>query len=151
MKARLAALLACAALLAGCGPSPGTYRDELVAADKALSARAAKQGPKAAILATMSSDLKLLDQYHTGALGIKESFMQKPDNIQLSWDPAFAEAATMGDLGYTWGRYLMVLPTVRSHGQPYMERGYYVNIWKRERTQWRLVFTGSTRDTRQEP
>ncbi len=150
MKAPPAALLACA-LLAGCRSGTGSPKDELVAADKALSALAAQRGPKAAITATMSSDLKILDQYNLGSIGLRESFRQQPDDVQISWEPAFVDAASGGDLGYTWGRYQLVLPSIRAKGQPYTERGYYVNIWKRELGQWRLVFTGLSRDRGQHP
>jgi hypothetical protein len=145
---RPVAALGAALLLAACAPSTGTYKDELIAADKAFSARSAREGARAAYLATLSSDAKLLAQYRTGADGVKDTFMQLPDNAKLTWEAAYVDASSLGELGYTWGRYTLVLPTVRSRGQPFTQRGNYVFIWKRDRfNTWKVVFEGRTPDT----
>jgi len=148
MNLRLAAALGAALLLAACAPSTGTYKDELIAADKAFSARSAKDGPRAAYLATLSSDAKLLAQYHPGAEGIKDTFMQLPDNAKLTWEAAAVDASSLGELGYTWGRYTLVLPTVKSGGKTFTQRGNYVFIWRRDHfNTWKVVFEGRTPDT----
>jgi ketosteroid isomerase-like protein len=49
-------------------------------------------------------------------------------------DSRFAEAARAGDLGYTWGSYV-VGPAAKPR-----ERGFYIRIWQRERNgQWNVV------------
>ena len=49
-------------------------------------------------------------------------------------DAQFAEAARAGDLGYTWGSYV-----IGPAGKP-RERGFYIRVWQRERNgQWNVV------------
>jgi ketosteroid isomerase-like protein len=49
-------------------------------------------------------------------------------------DARFAEAARSGDLGYTWGSYVM------GPAQKPTQTGFYVRAWQRERNgQWRVA------------
>lgn len=49
-------------------------------------------------------------------------------------DSRFAEAARAGDLGYTWGGYV-IGPATKPR-----ERGFYIRVWQRERNgQWNVV------------
>ena len=49
-------------------------------------------------------------------------------------DSRFAEAARSGDLGYTWGSYV-VGPAKKP-----TQRGFYIRVWQRERNgQWHVV------------
>jgi ketosteroid isomerase-like protein len=149
MKPRLvAALLSAAALLNGCKPAmPGATKDDLVAADKAFSARSAKDGPKVAFKAFLSGDAKILNQYRAGEAGIQDLFLQLPDNSTLTWDPAFADVSSSGDFGYTWGRYTLTLPPFRPGARPYLQMGYYAMVWKRDAFgHWKVVFEGSNPD-----
>jgi hypothetical protein len=150
MKLRIAALgpLA-AALLAGCAPdSQLTYKQELVAANTAFSALSARKGPQAAYREYLSGDAKILKQYRTGADGIHDIFMQLPPSVQLTWDTAAVDASSFGDLGYTWGRYTMVLPALPMNNlKPYREQGDYAMVWKRDHLgHWKVVLFGSVRD-----
>jgi ketosteroid isomerase-like protein len=53
-------------------------------------------------------------------------------------DSRFAESSHAGDLGYTWGTY-MVRRAGRGRGNR-MEEGFYVRLWVRERGgQWRVA------------
>ena len=53
-------------------------------------------------------------------------------------DNRYAEAARSGDIGYTWGTYVMRAPT--GQGTTDGERGFYVRVWMRERSgQWKVV------------
>jgi ketosteroid isomerase-like protein len=50
-------------------------------------------------------------------------------------DSRFAEAARSGDLGYTWGTY--ILP---ARGRTPREEGFYTRVWVRERNgQWKIA------------
>ena len=52
-------------------------------------------------------------------------------------DSRFAEASRAGDLGYTWGSYV-IGPATKPR-----ERGFYVRVWQRERNgQWNVVLDG---------
>jgi ketosteroid isomerase-like protein len=144
----VALLLPATALLAGCTRAgPGKYKAELVAADKAFSALSSKEGPKAACLATFSSDAKMLNQYATGAEGIRELFMQLPASATLTWEPAYVDAAASGDIGYTWGRYTLTLQSGKPGGRPHIEMGNYVTVWKRDYLgHWKAVLDGGNAD-----
>jgi ketosteroid isomerase-like protein len=149
MNLRAAAVLtSAAALLCGCSPSsPQKFDDELVAADKAFSARSAKEGPKAAYLATLADDAKLLNQYRQGASGVQDLFLQLPADAIMTWEPAFVDVSKAGDLGYTWGRYTLTVPRVGQGGRPFMKMGNYTTIWKRNQLgTWKVVLTGANPD-----
>ena len=50
----------------------------------------------------------------------------------LAWRPSFAQASPAGDLGLTYGAY------VEGTGQTSV-RGYYLHVWKRLPTGWKLA------------
>ena len=57
-------------------------------------------------------------------------------DYSLAWEPVFAEAS--GNLGYTHGTYRR--ETVDGDGNPVLETGRYVTIWRRDEDgQWRVV------------
>lgn len=50
-------------------------------------------------------------------------------------DSRFTEASRSGDLGYTWGNYV-----IAARGKAAAQRGFYVRVWIRERTgQWKVA------------
>jgi ketosteroid isomerase-like protein len=50
-------------------------------------------------------------------------------------DSRAAEAARSGDLGYTWGTYI-----IGARGRSPREEGFYVRVWVRQRTgQWKIA------------
>jgi ketosteroid isomerase-like protein len=149
MNLRLAAaLVSAAAFFSGCVPgSTQRLDDQLIAADKAFSARSAKDGPKAAYTAYLSDEAKILNQYHLGVAGVQDMFIQLPDDVKLTWDPSFVDVSSAGDLGYTWGRYTMVVQPRKLGAKPMLRMGYYSTVWKRNRLgQWKVVFLGSSPD-----
>jgi ketosteroid isomerase-like protein len=128
----LAALAFAAALLTGCPLStPQKSGDDLVTVDKAFSARSAKDGPRAAFEAYFAEDAKILNQYRTGPAGIQDMFRQLPADATLTWEPSAVNVSSDGDLGYTWGRYTLLLPRAGHGGRPFMQMGYYSTVWKR--------------------
>jgi ketosteroid isomerase-like protein len=53
----------------------------------------------------------------------------------LAADSRYAEAARSGDLGYTWGTYI-----IAGRGTTPREEGFYTRVWVRERNgQWRIA------------
>jgi ketosteroid isomerase-like protein len=149
MNLRTLALIAsAAALFSGCTPeSNQQVTDGLVAADKAFSARSAKDGPKAAYQAYLTGDAKILNQYRTGAGGIQDQFLQLPATAILTWEPSFVDASRQGDLGYTWGRYTLTVPGVGHGGKPFMQMGYYTSVWKHDPIGgWKVVLRGYVPD-----
>ncbi len=54
-----------------------------------------------------------------------------PPDMALSWTPVKAEMAAFGDLGYTYGNYL--LKTKSKDGRLVTHYGKYVSIWKKQK------------------
>jgi len=149
MKTRTLAVMASAlALLAGCSQS-GTEKAkaEILAADKAFSTLSGKIGPKAAFLANVAPDAKLLADRAVGPDAVRNIFAQVPETATLTWEPSFVEAADSGDLGYTWGRYTMTIPLPKYGPKPYLRQGTYVTIWKRQPSgAWKVILDGGSPD-----
>jgi ketosteroid isomerase-like protein len=146
----LVALTAAVALLAACSRSDTEhYKGEIIAADKAFSASSAKNGAKAAFFHAIARDCKLLAiDDHTGADAVNQTFRQLPANAKLTWEPAYADVSESGDLGYTWGRYLLIVPMGKPGSAPFVRRGTYVTIWRRQRGGgWKVVLDGGNPDS----
>jgi ketosteroid isomerase-like protein len=149
MNTRLAIVLLCTAVIScGCFRSnPKGVTDQLIAADKAFSAMSAKEGAKAAYVSYLSSDAKILNQYRMGVGGVQDMFLQYPSDVKLTWDASFVDVSSSGDLGYSWGRYKLVVEGKALGARPMLQMGYYVIVWKRDRLgQWKVVFMGSNPD-----
>jgi ketosteroid isomerase-like protein len=149
MPPRLAVLvLSAAAFVSGCSRSaPTGLGDQLIAADKAFSALSAKEGPKAAYADTLSMDAKLLNQYRIGTGGIQDMFLQLPPEAKLTWEPSFVDIASSGDLGYTWGRYTLLVQFKGIGAKPLLQMGNYIHVWRRDRLgHWRIAFIGGNPD-----
>jgi ketosteroid isomerase-like protein len=149
MNLRLAAALLCsAALFSGCSPTnPQKLTDQLVAADKAFSAMSAKEGPKAAFVSYFSSDAKILNQYRMGVAGVQDMFLQYPADVKLTWDVSYVDVSNSDDLGYSWGRYKLIVESKKIGARPMLQMGYYAIVWKRSRLgQWKVVFMGTNPD-----
>lgn len=144
----VAALLVAAALLTGCTqPDTEKLKAELVAADKAFSASSIKKGPKAAFLAAIARDCKLLNDSRVGADAVNDVFIQLPDTATLTWEPSFVDVSASGELGYTWGRYELVVPMTKQGTPPLIRRGTYVTIWRRQPNRtWKVEFAGGNFD-----
>lgn len=138
--ARLVAL----ALLSACAtarPSPsapvGDAEAEVVAAEHAFAAAAARDGVRDAFLAFAHDSAVALRPEPANA---KEVWRARPrTSARLAWYPAFARAARSGDLGFTTGPYEAAdsTGTVQGHGQ-------YVTIWAKTPDGWRyLIDVGS--------
>jgi hypothetical protein len=151
MRLRISVFLASAiALFAGCSQSTTEkYKAELIAADKAFCAASVKQGPQAAFLGVISKEGKLLGDKRgqTGPDAVRSMFVQLPPTATLTWDPSFVDVSSSGDLGYTWGRYMMTIPTGKLGSRPIIRMGTYVTIWKRQLGGgWKVVLDGGSAD-----
>jgi ketosteroid isomerase-like protein len=137
-------------LLAACArPDTERYKAELIAADKAFSASSAKDGARAAFLRVIARDCKILAvDTRTGADAVNVAFLQLPAAAKLTWEPAFVDVSDSGDLGYTWGRYQLIVPLSNPGVAPLIRRGTYVTLWKRQRGgKWAVVLDGGNPDS----
>ena len=110
-------------------PDPAANRASLLEADKAFSRLCETKGVKEAYIENLDSNAVLLRAGHkpiTGADVIDYLIQQNDSGYSLSWQPAFAEVAASGDLGYTYGMYSLHMKTRDSSVS-----GTYVSIWKK--------------------
>jgi len=149
MNLRIVAVFASAvALLAGCTQSDSErYKAEILAADKAFCASSEKDGPKAAFLQAIARDCKLLGDIRTGSDAVNSVFIQLPPTARLTWEPSFVDVSASGDLGYTWGRYILNVPMTKQGAAPLIRMGTYVTIWRRQPNgAWKIVLDGGNPD-----
>ena len=140
----LAALLVVAA---GCSrPSVDDAKSEILAADKAFCATSVKDGPQAAFEEYCASDAKLLSSPKVGRSAIIEAFRDLPKTASLTWDPASVDVAASGELGYTWGRYTLIVPGAKPGKPPFVRKGTYVTVWKKQSGRWRVALDGGHPD-----
>jgi len=59
------------------------------------------------------------------------------DGYTLAWEPQDGEVAASGDFGYTWGNY--TLSYEDSSGAKQANYGKYLNVWKKQDGQWRVL------------
>ena len=66
-----------------------------------------------------------------GHAAIREAMgaLSRP-GYSLGWEPLFAEVSSSGDLGFTHGTYRREVQ--REGGEPIVETGRYVTIWRRD-------------------
>ena len=127
------------------GPADADYKTELLSADTAFCARAAKDGVLQAFLGVATADTKLLAQSGKGFDAVRSGFKDFSPTATLTWKPSQAEASSAGDLGYTWGRYEYRDRT--ADGKAVVETGTYVTIWRRLADgSWKVVLDGGTPD-----
>ena len=55
----------------------------------------------------------------------------------LKWTPRAAEVAGSGDMGWTWGEYVLIL---KEGGEEKKSYGKYVNVWKKNSDgDWKVI------------
>lgn len=149
MNTRLAAaFMTAVVLMTGCSkPAGESLKSELISADKAFCEAAKKDGVTSAFLGVIAPDGKLLSDSHLGPDAVRINFMQLPPTVKLTWEPSFVDVSSAGDLGYTWGRYTLTVPSVTKGGAPSIHMGTYVTIWKRQPSgAWKVVLDGGNPD-----
>lgn len=133
-------------ILWGCSRPIDTEKEKqaLLETDRQFSQLSEKQGTAAAFYHYLADDGLALP--FNGPPRDKNAYAQilaaakndtTPRAGTLTWAPDFADVATSGDLGYTWGQYTF---TFADSTKP-PTRGYYVTVWKKQADgSWRFVF-----------
>lgn len=132
--ATLAVLAACATASPATPLARGAAdaEAEVVAAEHAFAAMAARDGIRDAFLAFADDSALAL---HPEPANAKELWRARPRTSgRLAWYPAFARAAKSGDLGFTTGPYEAAdsAGAVQGYGQ-------YVTVWRKTPAGWRFV------------
>jgi ketosteroid isomerase-like protein len=74
----------------------------------------------------------------TGKQNIRHSLEPWGPDLSLTWAPVQAEMAASGDLGYTFGNY--VLKAKDKDGKPVVEYGKYATVWKKQKDgNWKVA------------
>jgi ketosteroid isomerase-like protein len=127
-------------LLLSCqGPvSVEKLNQELLKTDRAFSEMSRREGMNHAFTSYCDPEGVLLrpDSYPIkGKEEITALLMSTNDTtIQLTWEPLFAMGAESGELGYTYGTYLL-----RIKGSDQEQQGTYVTIWRKGKEGWKFL------------
>jgi ketosteroid isomerase-like protein len=122
-------------LLSGCGVQRVDIekeKEELLNTDRAFAAASLETNAAEAFRMYLAEDAMQMPTGSEPIIGreyIFESMNRSAQNYTLSWNPERAEVSKAGDMGWTWGWYLMSYTD--ANGEPKQSRGKYLNIWKK--------------------
>jgi ketosteroid isomerase-like protein len=115
---------------------------ELMAADRAFSAKAQADGVPAAFNAYAAENALIVtaSDISTGRAGIAARYQNWAEGARLEWAPETARVSARGDMGWTWGNSVYTAPDgARTPGR-------YVSIWSRDHDgNWRFAFDAPIR------
>jgi ketosteroid isomerase-like protein len=117
-------------------------KEKLLQADIDFSNRSVEVGNHQAFLEFASPDVVLLKPNSYPVVGkqaMKNLYAELSDsNYRLTWKPSYGRVSESGDLGYTFGTYLLELTQGDQKGQ--ISRGTYCTIWeKNAKGEWQFV------------
>lgn len=117
-------------------------KQNMLQTDIDFSRRSVEVGNHQAFLEYAAPDVVLLkpDSYPiVGKPALKKLYAELTDtNYRLTWQPSYAKIANSGDLGYTFGIYLLEVTSGKQKGN--VQRGTYCTIWeKTNQGEWRFV------------
>jgi len=125
-------------LLAGLGLAQSADKtvQSLISEERSFSKLSEEKGTKEAFLTYLADDSIV---FRPKPVPGRNAYEAAPDGspFLLTWEPAYAEAAPDGDLGYTTGPY-----ELRSKSEPKSppRYGHYVSIWQKQPGGlWRVV------------
>jgi ketosteroid isomerase-like protein len=119
--------------------------DEIRETDQNFSILSEKQGMAKAFTTYAADDVVKLNDGAAPAVGfdsLRAQMARMPRNgSTLTWQVLKADAAQSGELGYTFGQWMLTNKDER--GKSTAHYGVYVTVWKRQRNgQWRFVVDG---------
>ena len=111
---------------------------KMMEADRAFSRLSEAKGMKSAFLDYIDSNGVLLRPNHlplVGADAIDYLIQQNDSSFTLKWEPKNGAVSASGDLGYTYGLYVL-----RPSTKDTLIYGNYVSIWKKQSDgNWKFV------------
>lgn len=133
------------ALAAGCAAQRLDVEGErkaLLQADRGFSAAVAARGVEAWVSSFLPDGKQLVNNGGTvqGAERIRAAMgpLFATPGASLVWEPAEADVAASGDLGYTIGSAVMTLPG--DAGKPATKRPLkYLTVWKKQDGVWKVA------------
>jgi len=117
-------------------------KEKLLQTDIAFSNRSVEVGNYKAFLEYAAPDAVLLRDNSYPIVGkpaLKKLYAESSDSTyRLTWKPSYGKVSKSGDLGYTFGTYLLEFIKGEQKGQT--SRGTYCSIWeKNAKGEWRFV------------
>ncbi|MCD4833540.1 MAG: DUF4440 domain-containing protein [Bacteroidales bacterium] len=138
-------------IIISCNPKINMEEEKemLLQTDIDFSNRSIEVGNHQAFLEFASPDVVLLKPSSypiVGKQAMKQLYSELSDsNYRLTWKPSFARVSESGDLGYTFGIYLLEitkarLPDGQGEQKGQIQQGTYCSIWeKNAKGEWRFV------------
>lgn len=122
-------------------------KEKLIQTDIDFSNRSIKVGNHQAFLEYAAPNAVLLRDNSFPVVGkheLKKLYSELSDsNYRLTWKPSYCQVAQSGDLGYTYGIYLLEFTQGEQKGQ--VMQGTYCSIWeKNNKGNWRFVLDTGT-------
>ena len=101
---------------------------ELLQADRDFAALSQNTDPKQAFANYLAANAIMLPRAGDPIEGYEAALASfgEEAGFDLHWQPQFAEVAESGDMGWTWGRYQLLVEGEQLYS------GKYVNIWTRQ-------------------
>ncbi|MFC2151136.1 YybH family protein [Bacteroidota bacterium] len=137
-------LLIISIIVTNCNMRPNQEQEKgkLLQTDIDFSNRSAEVGNHQAFLEFASPDVVLLkpNSYPiVGKLAMKKLYEELSDSgYKLTWKPSYGRVAASGDLGYTFGIYLLEIIEGEQKGQ--VSQGTYCSIWEKNvKGKWRFI------------
>ena len=134
--------------LTHCTLQTNQEKEKLLQTDIDFSNRSVEVGNHQAFLEYASPDAVLLKDNSYPIVGkpaLKKLYSELSDSgYRLTWKPNFGRVAKSGDLGYTFGIYLLEITEGEQKGKT--QQGTYCSIWeKNAKGEWRFVLdTGNS-------
>ncbi|OFX85805.1 MAG: hypothetical protein A2W99_05460 [Bacteroidetes bacterium GWF2_33_16] len=117
-------------------------KEKMMQTDIDFSNRSVEAGVHQAFIEYASNDVTMLKPNSYPIVGIealKQSYIGKSDSTyKLTWKPSYAKIARSGELGYTYG--IWVVEFLAGENKGHTEQGTYATVWeKNEKGEWRFV------------
>ncbi|MBU2506368.1 MAG: hypothetical protein KJ799_06550 [Bacteroidetes bacterium] len=119
--------------------SDRNMKDELLNADKEFAEASVKYGAAEAFKMFLAENAFQLPHEQNpiyGADNIYKDMLGAGFEYKLTWEPQDGMTAASGDMGYTWGKYIL------HFGENFSEKSYgkYLNVWIKDKNgKWKVL------------
>jgi ketosteroid isomerase-like protein len=114
---------------------------QLLQVDRDFARLSVEKGATASFLAYIDENCVLLRPNRAPVIGrdkISEMYSTPDTSFTLNWEPLFADIASSGDLGYTYGIYTIEMDS--PEGTTVTKEGTYATFWKKDKDgNWKFV------------
>lgn len=116
-------------------------REEILRVERDFNQYCMDHGRAAGWMEFIADHAYLMNRQTVGRAEARASFVGEPTDSSLTWTPSYADVATSGELGYSWG--VWISKGAGPDGKPAERRGIYLTIWRKQADgRWKFVFDG---------